>query len=66
MKIMFHVNYRFVVLTIAFIAVIGKIHEMANSFDMIVNPTGTLIKIIGVIALVILLMDDNLLQSEDR
>ena len=63
---MFHVNYRFVVLTIAFITVIGKIHEMVNSFDMIINPTGTLVKIIGVIALVILLMDDNLLQSEDR
>ena len=60
-----HFNYRFVMFIGTIIAAIGKIHEMIGSFDMIENPVGTAIKILGIIVIVVFLWTDNSsLQSE--
>ena len=59
-------NYRFYVITLTLIGVIGKIREMGVSFEMALNPVGTTIKIIGIIMLAIFVLTPNdLLQSKE-
>ena len=58
-----HVDYKIIVFVASIFGSLLKIHEMLCSFDMIENPVGTGIKILGIIAIVIWFLD-RLLSSE--
>lgn len=64
---MFHINVRIATIILTLVGAIDKLYQMYWSFDMIQNPVGTWIKMIGIIILVAYILTPNdLLQEKDR
>ena len=64
---MFHINVRIITIVLSLVGAIDKLYQMYLSYDMIVNPVGTWIKMIGIIILVAYVFTPNdLLQEKDR